>query len=176
VQIVLARALSGTTPKPRRLSAGGSLGHASAHIRKRSFEFGATANRRQNGTRAAFREIPGKPVKIRPLRGESRERNGLCHKTTIEMLTTRARTWITAVTGVVSLVVVLALVDYRVRDEISRLANGRPPSSEVMAAGEEAQNLTYIVVRAVRDQSIEHAPLTIFGLSALVLVLLMLRT
>jgi len=176
VQTVLARALSGTAPKPRRKSAGGCAGRASAHIRKRSFEFGATASRRQNETRAAFREMRRKPVQIRSPRKQSRERNGLCHKTTIEMLTTRARTWITAVTGVASLVLVLALVDYRVRDEISRLASGRPPSSEVMAAGEEAQNLTYIVVRAVRDQSIEHAPLTIFGLSALVLVLLMLRT
>ena len=88
----------------------------------------------------------------------------------------RARTWITAATGVGVLVLVLALVDYRVRDEIGRLANGRPPSQEVLAAGENAQNLAYIVVHAVRDQSIEHAPLTIFGLVALVLVLLMLRT
>lgn len=73
------------------------------------------------------------------------------------------------------LVLVLALVDFRVRDEISRLASGSPPSSEVRAAGEEVQNLTYIVVHAVRDQSIEHAPLTIFGVAALALVLLMLR-
>jgi len=88
----------------------------------------------------------------------------------------RARTWLTAATGVGVLIFVLALVDYRVRAEITRLASGRPPSSEVVAAGENAQNLVYIAIHAVQYQSIEHAPLTIFGLAALVLVLFMMRT
>jgi hypothetical protein len=132
---------------------------------------------RQNETRAAFREMRRNDVKFRPTRQQSPPRNGVCHKTTIEVTTMRrARTWLTAATGVGVLVLVLALVDYRVRAEIGRLASGRPPSQEVLAAGENAQNLAYIVVHAVRDQSIEHAPLTIFGLVALVLVLLMLRT
>jgi hypothetical protein len=61
------------------------------------------------------------------------------------------------------------------RGEIGRLASGRRHRRRLSRQA-NAQNLVYIAIHAVRDQSIEHAPLTIFGLAALVLVLFMMRT
>lgn len=88
----------------------------------------------------------------------------------------RARAFLTAATGVAILVMVLALVDDRVRDQADRIVHGQTPSSDITMAGEQAQDMAYVFMHAVRDQSIEHAPLTIFGLAALVLVIFMTRT
>ena len=88
----------------------------------------------------------------------------------------RARTWLTAAAGVGVLVIVLALVDDRVREQTERIVHGRTPSGDIAAVSEEAQDMAYVFMHAVRDQSIEHAPLTVFGLAALVLVIFMTRT
>jgi hypothetical protein len=88
----------------------------------------------------------------------------------------RARTWLTAATGIGILVIVLAFVDDRVREQAERIVHGRTPSGEIAVAGEQAQDMAYVFMHAVRDQSIEHAPLTVFGLAALVLVIFMTRT
>lgn len=83
---------------------------------------------------------------------------------------------LTAVGGVGALVCGLAIVDERVRDQIARLVAGRGPTEEIATASERLQDLLLIVLQAIRDQSIEHAPLVIFSLAAAVLVLFMLRT
>jgi hypothetical protein len=80
------------------------------------------------------------------------------------------------VAGVCALVVALAAIDSRVRDQLTALIAGRAPSGELVTAASRAQDFGYTILQAVRDQSIEHAALTIFALGALVLVLFMLRT
>ena len=75
-----------------------------------------------------------------------------------------------------ALVLTLAAFDERVREQISlRLSPGRP-SAQVADATAMVRDLTAVVVDAVRDQSIEHAPLVIFVLAGTVLMLFMLRT
>ena len=73
------------------------------------------------------------------------------------------------------LLLVLAAVDDRVREQISLRLAARP-SVELAGAGERVRDLTTVIIDAARDQSIEHAPLVIFVLAAAVLVMFMLRT
>jgi len=73
------------------------------------------------------------------------------------------------------LLAVLVSVDDRVREQVSLRLNAQP-SVELKAAGEQVRDLSSVVFQAARDQSIEHAPLMIFALTATVLVLFMLRT
>jgi hypothetical protein len=83
---------------------------------------------------------------------------------------------LSAAGGLVALVIGLCAIDDRVRDQFARLVDGRGPSPEIATVVARLQDLAFIVIQAVKDQSIEHAPLVIFGLAAMVLVLLMLRT
>lgn len=85
---------------------------------------------------------------------------------------------IAAAGGVMALVAGLAMIDGRVRDQVGLVLRGRPAgaSDELATIGERLQDLLLVAVQAVRNQSIEHAPLVIFTLAALVLVLFMLRT
>jgi hypothetical protein len=69
----------------------------------------------------------------------------------------------------------LVSVDDRVREQVSLRLSARP-SVELATAGAQVRDLTSVVFRAARDQSIDHAPLLIFSLAATVLVLFMLRT
>jgi hypothetical protein len=82
---------------------------------------------------------------------------------------------LSAAGGVLALVIGLAAIDDRVRDQVMRLLDGGP-SEDITAIGRALQGLTFVVARAMKDQSIEHAPLAIFALAAMVLVLFMLRT
>jgi hypothetical protein len=83
---------------------------------------------------------------------------------------------LTAISGLVALVGTLAFVDARVRDQLAALFTSRGPTDEVRAFGEQLETLGLIVVEAVRDQSLDHAPMVIFAIAALVLVLFMTRT
>lgn len=83
-----------------------------------------------------------------------------------------------AVGGVLALVVCLAAIDGDVREEVarlSRLSSGGAPTA-MGAVSADVRDLGVVVIQAVGDQSIEHAPLVIFALAATVLVLFMLRT
>ena len=84
---------------------------------------------------------------------------------------------ITAAAGVAALVVGLAAIDPRVREQIAGVLS-RPSrsSDQIVTLGTYFENLLAIVLQALRDQSLEHAPLVIFTLAALVLVSFMLRT
>jgi hypothetical protein len=84
--------------------------------------------------------------------------------------------FITTGAGVCAIVVGLAVIDERVRSEVAALVAGRAGTGELAGFGARAQDLGLLAVQAVRDQSIEHAPLTLFALAALVLFVLMLRT
>jgi hypothetical protein len=83
---------------------------------------------------------------------------------------------LTAFAGAGALVLGLAIVDERVRSELGRVLSGRAPTAEITSLGGEARDLLRIVWQAVQDQSVENAPLVIFSIAALVLVLWMTRT
>jgi hypothetical protein len=84
---------------------------------------------------------------------------------------------LTALGGLLAVVVGLAIIDYRVRDHLAGLVAGRRlPSGELASFGARLQDLLLVVLQAVRDQSLDHAPLVIFALAATVLVLFMLRS
>lgn len=85
-------------------------------------------------------------------------------------------TFITTGTGVCAIVVGLAVIDERVRSEVAALVSGHAGVGEIAGFGGRIQELGMIAMQAVRDQSIEHAPLTLFALVALVLFSLMIRT
>ena len=83
---------------------------------------------------------------------------------------------LTAAAGVTAVLIGLAVIDGRVQDRLATLFSGRGPTGELLSEGARLQELGTAILQAVRDQSIEHAPLTIFALAAAVLVLFMLRT
>ena len=83
---------------------------------------------------------------------------------------------LSAAGGFLMLIGGLAVIDVRVRDQLARVLTGRAPTGDFASLGERVQELLLIVMQSVRDQSIEHAPLVIFALAALVLVLFMVRT
>jgi hypothetical protein len=85
-------------------------------------------------------------------------------------------TGLTAAASLTTLVVGLAALDTRVHEQFANLLNGRGPSGELLSASAYVQNLVSVFLQAVRDQSMERAPLVIFALAAVVLLLFMLRT
>jgi hypothetical protein len=77
--------------------------------------------------------------------------------------------------ALVVLLVALVAMDDRVKEQMSTRFAGPQASTEIVAAGTQARGLALVAYGAVRDQSLEHAPLTIFAIAAAVLVVFMLR-
>ncbi|MBI3493156.1 MAG: hypothetical protein HY047_15460 [Acidobacteria bacterium] len=75
-----------------------------------------------------------------------------------------------------SLMLALVAADGRVRDHVMPRFGGPHPSTALTHAGGQVRDIVAIVVEAVRDQSVEHAPLLIFVLVATALLLAMSRT
>jgi hypothetical protein len=80
-----------------------------------------------------------------------------------------------SVGAVVILLLVLVAMDNRVRDQVS-LRVVAHPAVELASAGRQVRDLTTVISEAARYQTIGHAPLLIFALAAMVLMLFMLRT
>jgi hypothetical protein len=78
--------------------------------------------------------------------------------------------------ALVLLVVALVSIDDRVRDRVTEILQAPPSSAQITGAGAQAAQISNVVFKAARDQSVEHAPMVIFGVVAVVLVLFMLRT
>jgi hypothetical protein len=78
--------------------------------------------------------------------------------------------------GLCALLIGLAVIDDRVRNQMALAFTRRGPTEEIATAGSRLQELAMVVAQALRDQSIEHAPMVIFALAAMVLVLFMTRT
>lgn len=78
--------------------------------------------------------------------------------------------------GMVALLIGLAAIDDRVRDQLTLAVAHRGPTEEIAGIGSRVQDMATILAQAVRDQSIAHAPMVIFALAAMVLVLFMTRT
>ena len=83
---------------------------------------------------------------------------------------------VTAVAGISALVLGLAVLDERVRVQLARVFSGKAPTDEIASVGNSFQQLMTVTWRAVADQSIENAPLVVFSVAALVLVVWMTRT
>ncbi len=83
---------------------------------------------------------------------------------------------LTATAGIGTVLLGLAAVDPRVREELTRVASGGGTSRQMASVSGWIQDLGLVVAQALRDQSIEHAPLVIFGIAATILVFFMMRT
>jgi hypothetical protein len=83
---------------------------------------------------------------------------------------------VTAVGSLAVLLAGLALFDPRLREEFARLASGRAPVGELATFGDQVSDTLSIVMLAIQDQSVAHAPLVVFGVAAVILVLFMTRT
>ena len=86
-----------------------------------------------------------------------------------------AGVWTTA-GGLCALLIGLAAIDDRVRDQIAGAFTSRGPAGEIATFGSRLNEIALIAIQALRDQSIEHAPLVIFALTAGILLVLMTRT
>jgi hypothetical protein len=79
--------------------------------------------------------------------------------------------------SVVLLLLALVAIDPRVREQISEPFTSRSSSMALAtSAGSRVRDASNALLKAARDKSLANAPLLIFGLSASVLVLFMLRT
>jgi hypothetical protein len=78
--------------------------------------------------------------------------------------------------GAMALVLALVMFDDRVRDQISLTFDPSQPRAALQTLSGRATEIVSILAMAMREQSLEHAPLVIFALAATVLVLFMLRT
>jgi hypothetical protein len=76
--------------------------------------------------------------------------------------------------ALVLLFTVLLAVDDRVRERVS--GAWAPDSSEFAGASQQVGSFVTFAYEVVKDQSMAHAPLTIFTLAATVLVVFMVRT
>lgn len=74
-----------------------------------------------------------------------------------------------------AVIAALVAIDERVRDRMSLLF-AEAATDRVGSWGHRASSLADVIVQAARDQSIAHAPLVIFAMVAVVLVIFMLRT
>lgn len=83
---------------------------------------------------------------------------------------------IVSIGALVLLLSTLIAVDPRVREQFQmRFGNGGA-ANEMSRAGSQLSEIARVVGHAVRTQSVEHAPFTIFVVVAVVLTLFMFRT
>src|SRR5689334_5024399 len=105
--------------------------------------------------------------------------NGNCDEPTGFVSPVRKRAFGDALISVGTLVVLLAILasfDPRVREQLSWRMNPSRAPEQVAQAGSTARALLAVVFDAMRAQSIDHAPLVIFVLAGVVLLLVMQRT
>ena len=81
-----------------------------------------------------------------------------------------------SVGAVVVLVVALVSIDDRVRERVTDILSTPPSSAEIASTGAQAAQISNVVYKAARDQSVEHAPMVTFSVAAVVLLLFMSRT
>jgi|RhiMetdeSRZDD1v2_1073273.scaffolds.fasta_scaffold2963075_2 hypothetical protein len=77
--------------------------------------------------------------------------------------------------GLCALLIGLAAIDDRVHDQVARVLARQGPTAEMASIGSRFEEMAVIVAHAMRDQSLEHAPMVIFAVAALVLVLFLTR-
>jgi len=77
--------------------------------------------------------------------------------------------------AVALLLLALVVMDDRVRDAVTVRVSTNP-SAAVAGIGQTARDLTALIVEVGHDQSRAHAPLLVFSLASVILVIFMLRT
>lgn len=87
----------------------------------------------------------------------------------------RTRDLIGSVVGFLAVFGTIVLVDPRVWHQMRTVASSGAPN-EVRDVGKQLEALGNALLTAVRDQSIDHAPLLVFSAVAIVLVVFMVRT
>jgi hypothetical protein len=75
-----------------------------------------------------------------------------------------------------ALLIGLAIIDDRVRDQIARVFTSRGPSDEFTTLGSRLNAMAMITAQAVRDQSMDHALLVIFAVATAILLVLLTQT
>ncbi len=78
--------------------------------------------------------------------------------------------------AVVVLLVMLVSIDPRVRDMLRNMLAPPTGASGIAGAGAKLGDISMVMLKAAHDQSVENAPLVVFGVAATILVLFMLRT
>jgi hypothetical protein len=81
-----------------------------------------------------------------------------------------------SVGALVVLLIGLISVDDRMRERLATALTSPPSSAQIVSAGDRIREVSSVMFVALRDQSVEHAPLVIFAVAATVLVLFMVRT
>jgi hypothetical protein len=81
-----------------------------------------------------------------------------------------------SVGAVCALIVLLVAFNAPLREEIAMRVNAGRPAVQAANLESTIRNVASILFVAARDQSIEHAPLVLFVLAAIVLFMFMLRT
>jgi hypothetical protein len=82
-----------------------------------------------------------------------------------------------SVGALIALLMMLAAFNPGLRQELSsRLGSEGAATAQVADAESAARGIVSVVIIAVREQSIAHAPLTAFTVAGVVLLLFMLRT
>jgi hypothetical protein len=119
------------------------------------------------------------------LTGVARPRNMVCEAVRITSIEDRDMSALTqsrvfggamAATSLAAVLIGMSAMDHRVHEQVSRAVNGGGLSPEMASATHRLQEAVFAALDAVRDSSMDHAPLTIFALAAMVLLLFMLRT
>ena len=74
-----------------------------------------------------------------------------------------------------ALIAGLVMIDANVREQLA-LRLSSPSTATLVATSTGVRDFTTVIWQAARDQTLDHAPLALFTLAAVVLVLFMLRT
>ena len=87
----------------------------------------------------------------------------------------RVREWVGSATGFLAVLATLVVLDPRVSHQFSR-AFYPSPAEQLLSWGQRLADLSHIVLVAMRDQGITHAPILVMTAVAALLVGFMLRT
>jgi hypothetical protein len=87
----------------------------------------------------------------------------------------RARDWAGSAAGFLAVLGVLVAMDPRVAHRFSQFAVGSP-AGQFRGVADQATTLGSALFGAIRDQSIDHAPMLVFTAVAVLLVAFMVRT
>ena len=81
-----------------------------------------------------------------------------------------------ALGSVLAVVAGLAIMDERVRRQVADLAHPQSVAGEVSSSLGYLWAVAMVVLEAIQERSVEQAPLMIFSVAAVALVLLLVRT
>jgi hypothetical protein len=74
-----------------------------------------------------------------------------------------------------ALIAGMAAIDVDVRKELERVMSGQGASGQIASIGWHLREFAVVAARTMREQSMEHAALVVFGVGATVILLFMLR-